>query len=608
MRARDLAEPFPVVHLDTDAMEATRLLVDRALPGLVVVDRDGLPLFILPGSQVLRFALPDYVEEDRTLASVYSESDADALCESLRGRTVQELMPSTKFLPRSKAPTGHRRSRRHADGGRGGDGRAALAGRCGRRRRACHRRHHRAPPARRGAARMTGLLAVSLSASAESAQTAEHSASTLVVVLAVVIFVGTYVLIATEWVHRVAAALVGAALMVVIGATDAESAFFSEDTAVDWNVVFLLLGMMIIIGVLKQTGLFEYLAIWAAKRARGRPFAIMAMLCTITAVASALLPNVTTVMLVAPVTLLVCDRLRVRPEGFLIALVMASNIGGTATLIGDPPNLIIASRGDLSFNDFLIHLTPFIVVAFVAFVLLSRWLFRESFSYDPERVEAIMRIDERRAIRDPALLRRSLAVLALVILGFVLGTTIDVAPSLVALLGAGLLVVVSRTATADYLEEVEWPTLIFFMGLFVMVGALVDVGVIDTVGEAAIEAVGDDYLLAATGLLFGSAALSAIIDNIPYVATVAPLVADLVDAGEGAPEANALWWALALGADLGGNATAVGASANVVALGIAERNGFPISFWRFTRYGVVVTVVTVALAWPYLYLRYYAFG
>jgi Na+/H+ antiporter NhaD/arsenite permease-like protein len=454
---------------------------------------------------------------------------------------------------------------------------------------------------------MTGLLALSLPAS-ESAQTAEHSSSTLVVLLAVVIFVGTYVLIAAEWVHRVAAALLGAALMVVIGATNAESAFFSENTAVDWNVVFLLLGMMIIIGVLKQTGLFEYLAIWAAKRARGRPFAIMAMLCTITAVASALLPNVTTVMLIAPVTLLVCDRLRIRPEGFLIALVMASNIGGTATLIGDPPNLIIASRGDLSFNDFLIHLTPFIVIAFAAFVLLSRWLFRESFSYDPERVEAIMRIDQRRAIRDPALLRRSLAILALVILGFVLGTTINVAPSLVALLGAGLLVVVSRTATADYLAEVEWPTLIFFMGLFVIVGALVNVGVIDDVGEAAIRAVGDDYLLAATGLLFGSAALSAIIDNIPYVATVAPLVADIVDASGGAPEANALWWALALGADLGGNATAVGASANVVALGIAERNGFPISFWRFTRYGVVVTVVTVALAWPYLYLRYYAFN
>jgi Na+/H+ antiporter NhaD/arsenite permease-like protein len=435
----------------------------------------------------------------------------------------------------------------------------------------------------------------------------DRSASTLVTVLTIAVFVGAYVFIATEWVHRVAAALGGAAVMVVIGATDAQTAFFAEETGVDWNVIFLLLGMMIIVGVLKQTGLFEYLAIWAAKRARGRPFAIMAMLCTITAVASALLDNVTTVLLVAPVTLLVCDRIGVRPEGFLIAEVMASNIGGTATLIGDPPNIIIASRADLSFNDFLANLAPFIVVAFVVFLLLARWLFRRSFTYDPERAEAVMEIDERRAIRDPALLRRSLAVLGLVMIGFVLHSALGLEPSLVALLGAGLLVVVSGTATADYLAEVEWPTLVFFMGLFVMVGGLVNVGVIGSLGEAAIDAVGDNYLVAATGLLFGSAVLSAIVDNIPYVATISPLVSDLVEASGGAAGAQALWWALALGADLGGNATAVGASANVVVLGIAERSGYPISFWRFTRYGLVVTAVTVALAWPYLYLRYYAF-
>jgi Na+/H+ antiporter NhaD/arsenite permease-like protein len=320
-----------------------------------------------------------------------------------------------------------------------------------------------------------------------------------------------------------------------------------------------------------------------------------------------LLDNVTTVLLVAPVTLLVCDRIGVRPEGFLIAEVMASNIGGTATLIGDPPNIIIASRADLSFNDFLANLAPFIVVAFVVFLLLARWLFRRSFTYDPERAEAVMEIDERRAIRDPALLRRSLAVLGLVMIGFVLHSALELEPSLVALLGAGLLVVVSGTATADYLAEVEWPTLVFFMGLFVMVGGLVNVGVIGSLGEAAIDAVGDNYLVAATGLLFGSAVLSAIVDNIPYVATISPLVNDLVEASGGAAGAQALWWALALGADLGGNATAVGASANVVVLGIAERSGYPISFWRFTRYGLVVTAVTVALAWPYLYLRYYAF-
>jgi len=443
-------------------------------------------------------------------------------------------------------------------------------------------------------------------ASGTSTET-DRSASTLVTVLTVAVFVGAYVFIATEWVHRVTAALGGAAVMVVIGATDAHTAFFAEETGVDWNVIFLLLGMMIIVGVLKQTGLFEYLAIWAAKRARGRPFAIMAMLCTITAVASALLDNVTTVLLVAPVTLLVCDRIGVRPEGFLIAEVMASNIGGTATLIGDPPNIIIASRADLSFNDFLVNLAPFIVVVFVVFLLLARWLFRHSFTYDPERARAVMEIDERRAIRDPALLRRSLTVLVLVMIGFVLHSALELEPSLVALLGAGLLVVVSGTATADYLAEVEWPTLVFFMGLFVMVGGLVNVGVIGSLGEAAIDAVGDNYLAAATGLLFGSAVLSAIVDNIPYVATISPLVSDLIEASGGAAGAQALWWALALGADLGGNATAVGASANVVVLGIAERSGYPISFWRFTRYGLVVTALTVTLAWPYLYLRYYAF-
>jgi Na+/H+ antiporter NhaD/arsenite permease-like protein len=454
---------------------------------------------------------------------------------------------------------------------------------------------------------MTGLAAAAIAAG-ETASGDEHSASTAVVVLAVAVFVGAYAFIATEWVHRVAAALGGAAFMVVIGATDAEAAFFSEETGVDWHVIFLLLGMMIIVSVIKQTGVFEYLAIWAAKKAKGRPYAILAMLCTITAVASALLDNVTTVLLVAPVTLLVCDRIGVRPEGFLIAEVLASNIGGTATLIGDPPNIIIASRADLSFNDFVLNLAPFVVVAFIVFLVLARWLFRRSFTYHPERVQAIMTMDERRAIRDPALLRRSLIVLGLVMLGFVLHSALGLEPSIIALLGAGLLVVVSRTSSSEYLEEVEWPTLVFFMGLFIMVGALVNVGIIGALGEAAIEAVGDDYFRAATGLLFGSAVLSGIVDNIPYVASMVPLVSDLVEAGDGAPGADALWWALALGADLGGNATAVGASANVVVIGIAARNGYPISFWHFTRYGLVVTAVTVLLAWPYLYFRYYAFG
>ena len=425
------------------------------------------------------------------------------------------------------------------------------------------------------------------------------------IALAIVVFVAAYVAIATEWVPRVKAALVGAAVMLVIGASSGEAAFFSEETGVDWNVIFLLFGMMVIVSVVKQTGVFEYLAIWAAKRARGRPYRVLVLLCTITAVASAALDNVTTVLLVAPVTLLVCDRIGVRPEGFLIAEALASNIGGAATLIGDPPNIIIASRADLSFNDFLVNLGPIVVILLAVFLVLARWLFRASYTYNPERAAAVMDLDERGAIRNRSLLVRCLVVLVGVLVGFSLHTLLHVDPSVVALLGAGVLVLVSGTTSEEFLEDVEWETLVFFAGLFIMVGALVNIGVIEYLGEQAVEAVDGRYLVAATGLLFGSAVISGIVDNIPYVATMSPLVSDLVDAGGNTTQANALWWALALGADLGGNATAVGASANVVVTGIAARSGHPISFWQFTKYGLVVTVVTITLSWPYLYLRYY---
>jgi Na+/H+ antiporter NhaD/arsenite permease-like protein len=424
--------------------------------------------------------------------------------------------------------------------------------------------------------------------------------------LTIAIFAGAYVLIATERVHRVAAALGGAAAIVVIGAADADSAFFSPDTGVDWNVIFLLLGMMVIVGVLRQTGVFEYLAIWAAKRARGRPFRVMVLLVVITAGVSALLDNVTTVLLVAPVTLVVCERLDVPPVPFLVAEALASNIGGTATLIGDPPNIIVASRAGLSFNDFLVHLTPIVVVLVVVFVGLCRVLFRSAFRYDAERAATLLTLDEREAITDPPLLRRMLALLAAVLTAFVLHTVLHLDPSLVALLGAGAAVLLAREGVQEALNDVEWETLAFFMGLFVMVGGLVHTGVITRLAEALTEAVGDRYFLAATGLLFGSAAISALVDNIPYVAATAPLVQDLVAAGGGDPGAHALWWALLLGADLGGNATAVGASANVVVIGIAARSGHPISFWTFTKYGLVVAAVTVTLCWPYLWLRYYS--
>ncbi|WP_405651714.1 ArsB/NhaD family transporter [Streptomyces sp. NBC_01386] len=422
---------------------------------------------------------------------------------------------------------------------------------------------------------------------------------------AIVVFVGAYALIISEKIHRVAAALGGAALMLAIGATDDKSAFYSTDSGIDWNVIFLLMGMMMIVGVLKKTGMFEYLAIWAVKRARAKPFRVMVMLIVITAIASALLDNVTTVLLVAPVTLLVCERLALPAAPFLIAEVFASNIGGTATLVGDPPNIIIASRAGLTFNDFLVHLAPLSALLTVVLVLLCRVMFRKTFVYDEERAAEIMALEEREAIKNPRLMVQGLVVLALVVAGFVLHPVVHYAPSIVALLGAGLLIAVSTVETGEVLNEVEWPTLAFFAGLFIMIGGLIETGVISEISKALADVIGGSELGGSMALLGASAVLSGIIDNIPYVATMAPITADLVHDMGGAGD-HVMWWALALGADLGGNATAIGASANVVVLGIAERSRQPISFWQFTKYGLIVTAVTVTISAGYVWLRYFA--
>ncbi|KAB8195977.1 hypothetical protein FH608_010915 [Nonomuraea phyllanthi] len=424
--------------------------------------------------------------------------------------------------------------------------------------------------------------------------------------VALAIFLVAFFFIATEKADKVKVVLVAAGLMAVLGLVPGAGVFFSEHEGIDWNVIFLLLGMMIIVGIVKQTGVFDYLAIWAAKRSRGRPYRLMVMLMVITAVASPFLDNVTTIMLVAPVTVMVCDRLRVPAQPYLIAEVLASNIGGAATLIGDPPNIIIGSRAGLTFNDFVVHMAPIVVVIFVAFVLFTRVLFRRSFHYDAARAAEVMSLDERRAITDPRLLVRCLVVLGGVVAGFGLHAVAHVEPSIVALVGAGVMLLVSRADVPEVLREVEWPTLVFFMGLFVMVAGLVHTGVIAAAGTWALGALGDDYFLAATALLFGSGVLGAFFDNIPYVATTAPIVEGVVAAAPDPGVGQALWWAFALGADFGGNGTAVAASANVVALGIAARTGHRISFWQFTRYGIVVTALSILMAWAYVWLRYFS--
>jgi Na+/H+ antiporter NhaD/arsenite permease-like protein len=293
---------------------------------------------------------------------------------------------------------------------------------------------------------------------------------------------------------------------------------------------------------------------------------------------------------------------------FLIAEALASNIGGTATLVGDPPNIIIAGQAGLSYADFLVHLAPWVLVLMVVFIAMARVLFRRALVHDPDRVTQVMELDEREAITDPALLVRALAVLTVVTLAFVLHGLLRYDASVIALLGAGTLVLIIRRDPKPLLAEVEWGTLAFFAGLFVMVGALIRSGVIDALARATADATGGSPTVATTMVLWVSAMLSAIVDNIPYVATMAPVTGSLIDSLPAGADHQVLWWALALGADLGGNATAIGASANVVVLGLAARAGHPISFWTFTRYGLPVAAATVALSLPYLLIRYIVLG
>jgi Na+/H+ antiporter NhaD/arsenite permease-like protein len=424
-------------------------------------------------------------------------------------------------------------------------------------------------------------------------------------VIAVVVFVVAYVLIASDRVNKTVVALAGAAVVVALPVINSDDVFYSRDTGIEWDVIFLLLGMMIIVSVLRQTGVFEYTAIWAAKRARGSPLRIMILLVLVTAFASALLDNVTTVLLIAPVTLLVCDRLDIGPAPFLMAEAFASNIGGTATLIGDPPSIIIANRAGLSFNDFLIHLTPIVIIIIAVFVALLPRLFPGSFDVDPERVADVMSLEEGEAIRDPRLLIKCGIVLVAVLAGFVAHGPLHMEPSLVALVGAGILIVISGLEHSDYLSSVEWETLLFFAGLFVMVGALVKTGVVNQLARLATDATGGHALLTTMSILTVSFVISGIINNVPYAATMAPIIGQLLPFVAGHVHRQALWWALVLGTDLGGNLTAVGASTNVVILGIARRADSPISFWEFTRKGAVITAISVGLSAVYLWVRYF---
>ncbi|MFM5951778.1 MAG: ArsB/NhaD family transporter [Micrococcales bacterium] len=419
-----------------------------------------------------------------------------------------------------------------------------------------------------------------------------------VAMFAIAIFLIAYVLIATEKFNRVAIVSAGAAAMVLIGAANSETAFFSEETGIDWNVIFLLLGMMIIVSVIHKTGLFEYLAVRSIQFVGGRPKAAFVAIMLLVAVASALLDNVTTILLAVPMIFLVSKYLDVKPMPFILGAVFVSNIGGAATLIGDPPNIIIGSKAGLSFNDFLIHMAPMAALVLLVVLPLLVFMFRKDLANGPEDRAKVRSLVPSSYISDRTLLIKSVSVLALVIAAFVLHSIVHIEPALVAMMGAGLLVLISNLKPKDFAMDVEWGTLTFFAGLFVMVGALVHVGAMGAFADFLAGVVGTDASFAGMVILWVSALLSGVVDNIPYVASMVPVVAQLKEALH--PIDDSMWWALAAGADFGGNLTMVGASANVVAIGLAAAKGYKISFAKFAAYGVPVTLVSVAVATPYL--------
>ncbi|MDP8248202.1 MAG: ArsB/NhaD family transporter [Candidatus Tritonobacter lacicola] len=410
------------------------------------------------------------------------------------------------------------------------------------------------------------------------------------------IFIITYVAIATEKVHKAVAALLGAALMLILKVLDQRAAF----GAVDLNVILLLAAMMVIVNILKKTGVFQWLAIKAAKATSGNALPLMAFLAVISALLSAFLDNVTAILLIVPVTLLLTEELRLDPIPFLIAEIMSSNIGGTATLIGDPPNIMIGSAAGIGFLSFLLNLGGLCILMQVA-LIIGLWLLFRKRLYVPNILRAKLReMDERRAITDRKLLWKCSFVLAGTLLGFIVHETLGLQPASIAIGGAAFLMLITKVSPDEALRDVEWSTLAFFTGLFIIVAGLDAVGVIRFLAEKALRLTGGNLALTSIFVLWFSGFASSFVDNIPYVATMIPIVKSL---GSHMP-VRPLWWCLAIGAGFGGNGTIIGASANVVVAGLAARSGYNISFARFLAYGLPFLVISLLISTLYVYILY----
>lgn len=416
--------------------------------------------------------------------------------------------------------------------------------------------------------------------------------------ITVLIFIATYAVIISEKIHRTVIALSGALLMILLGVLNQEQAI----DGIDFNTLGLLIGMMVIVGIAKDSGMFQYVAIWASKVGKGKPIAIFLLLGAITALFSALLDNVTTVLLLVPVMFVVAHNLKINPKPLLVGAILLSNIGGTATLIGDPPNILIGSAANISFNEFIINLGPISLLVTIVTLGLLYLIYRRSLVTTPEAAAKVQRFNPRDAITDKKLLIKSLIVIGVVLVGFFTHSATHLEAATIALAGAALLLLLTLNDPEHHLKEIEWTSIFFFIGLFVLVAGLEHVGAIRWLAERLLEATGGNLTITTIAVLWGSGIFSAIIDNIPFVATMIPLIQD-VGTISGMPLAP-LWWALALGADMGGNATIIGASANVVVSGMAEKEGHKITFLEYMRLATPLTVVAMILCTGYVYIRY----
>ncbi|MNM61934.1 Na(+)/H(+) antiporter NhaD [compost metagenome] len=417
---------------------------------------------------------------------------------------------------------------------------------------------------------------------------------------AIGIFLVIYALIISEKIHRTIVAMLGGILMVAFGIVSQETALHH----IDFNTLGLLVGMMIIVSITAETGLFKYIAIWAAKKVKGEPVRILIVLGIITAFGSAFLDNVTTVLLMVPVTFSITRQLKVNPVPFLFTEIIASNVGGTATLIGDPPNIMIGSAvKELTFMAFISNLTPIIIIIMLTYIPLLVLMFRKKIQTTPELKASLLKLDNSELITDHKLLRKCLVILGLTIIGFFLHQTLHLESATVALAGAFLLLLMTGEHTMEKaLTRVEWTTIFFFVGLFVLVSGLVETGVIAELAARAIQWTGGDPLATSMLILWLSAIASAFLDNIPFVATMIPMIQEMGQMG--VQNLEPLWWSLALGACLGGNGTLIGASANLIVAGLAGKEGHPIRFVDYLKLGFPLMLLSIVLSSVYIYLRY----